>query len=410
MERMNKKLGLIFSVLFLDFFSFSAVIAFLPLFFLETPHSFFAATDSLKLRYLLLGVLSSTYPIAQVIAAPLLGHLSDKIGRRGVLLCSYLGNTLGYLFCSLGILTTSIIPLFIGNFIAGLTGVNLSTTNAIISDEATETRRSRFFAISHLMLGIGFILGPYVAGKVVTLSSHLFTACFYLFLACAFFSFVNFLLIYFFWKKEEDNLISTKLTEVRWRDLLNCTKPLKILLLAEFLVFLGWYFFIKTFQVFLVEEAKCNEGQVFNLYSQYGLWFALSQVVFILWLHKFSKKLLRKSIVLFAGSIFFLAFFKNYSTACLIVPFFTFAYAILAPSLTGLVAEFSVDDHGKVMGLHQSIQAFAKILGPLMAGCLLTFTPLATVVFSPIFILASLLVFGFHAKVRNVVDNTSAHS
>ena len=410
-KSMNKKLGLVFSVLFLDFFSFSAVIAFLPLFFLDTPHSFFSTTYSLKLRYLLLGILSSTYPIAQVIAAPLLGHLSDKIGRRGVLLCSYLGNTLGYLLCSFGILTTSILPLFVGNFIAGLAGVNLSTTNAIISDATTENRRSRFFAISHLMLGIGFILGPFAAGKVVTFSPHLFMACFYLFLACTFFSFLNFLLIYFFWGKAEDKLVTTKLTEVNWKDLLSCAKPLKILLLAEFLVFFGWYFFIKTFQVFLVEEVKCTERQVFDLYSQYGLWFALSQVVFILWLHKFSKQLLHKFIVLFAISIFILAFFRNYAAACLIVPFFTFAYAILAPSLTGLISEFaSSQDHGKVMGLHQSIQAFAKILGPLLAGCLLTFTPLATVVFSPIFILASLVVFALHAKARSVVDNTSAHS
>jgi DHA1 family tetracycline resistance protein-like MFS transporter len=163
--------------------------------------------------------------------------------------------------------------------------------------------------------------------------------------------------------------------------------------------------------VFLVEEVKCTERQVFDLYSQYGLCFALSQVVFILWLHKFSKKLLHKSIVLFAISIFILAFFRNYAAACLIVPFFTFAYAILAPSLTGLISEFaSSQDHGKVMGLHQSIQAFAKILGPFLAGCLLTFTPLATVVFSPIFILASLLVFSLHSKARSVVDNTSAHS
>jgi MFS transporter, DHA1 family, tetracycline resistance protein len=410
---MNKKLGLIFSVLFLDFFTFSAVIAFLPLFFLDTPHSFFSTTYSLKLRYILLGILSATYPIAQVIAAPLLGHLSDKIGRKGILLCSYLGNTLGYFLCSIGILTTSILPLFIGNFIAGLAGVNLSTTNAIISDVTGQQRRSKFFAMSHLMLGIGFILGPFAAGKVVTFSSHLFTACFYLFLACTLFSFLNFLLIYFFWGKEEDNMVSAKLTQVKWRDLLSCTRELKILLFAEFLVFFGWYFFIKTFQVFLVEEVKCTEAQVFNLYSQYGLWFALSQVIFILWLHRFSKldRFFNRFIVLFAGSIFVLAFVKSYVAACLIVPFFTFAYATLAPSLTGLISDYaSSHNNGKVMGLHQSIQAFAKILGPLIAGGLLTFTPLATVLFSPIFILASLIVFGLHAKERRELDNTSAHS
>ncbi len=404
---MSKKLSLIFSVLFLDFFSFSAVIAFLPLFFLSTPHSFFSTAFSPKLRYILLGILTSTYPIAQVIGAPLLGHLSDKIGRRGILLCSYLGNMLGYALCGYGILTTSIFYLFLGNFVAGLTGVNLSTTNAIISDVSVETKRVKFFAVSHLMLGIGFILGPFVAGKVVGFSPHLFEACFYLFLACAIFSFINFLLIYFFWTPDEDKMVSAKHAEIPWKDLFSCNREVKILLFAEFLIFFGWYFFIKTFQVFLIEEIQCSEGQVFNLYSQYGFWFALSQVVFIVWLHRYSKseKFFRHFITLFAFSIFILAFAKSYFAACLIVPLFTFAYGALIPSLTGLISDYaSSRNNGKVMGLHQSIQAFAKIGGPLIAGGVLTLTPFATVLLSPLFILASRAVFALRSKEKKLLE------
>jgi MFS family permease len=400
---MLKKLSLIFSILFLDFLTFSAVLAFLPLFFLETPHTFFASTFSLKLRYILLGILSATYPIGQMVAAPFLGHLSDRIGRRGILLSSYLGNTAGYLICSIGILTQSIVPLFIGNFIAGLTGANLSTTNAIISDVSFNEKRSKFFAMSHLMLGIGFILGPWIAGHVVSLSAHLFQACFLLFVGCAAFSFLNFLLVWRFWSNDTERLVIPKWTEIRFKDFLKCEKPLKTLLWAEFLIFFGWYFFIKTFQVFLIEKIGCTEIQVFNIYSQYGLWFSLSQIVFILWLHKYSQseKFFRYFIFLFAFSIFLLSFMKDYSAICFITPLFTFAYASLIPSLTALVSNYaSSHDSGKVMGLHQSIQAIAKILGPVVAGVLLTLTPLATVLLSPLFILASraLLPFGADQK------------
>ncbi len=404
---MVKKLSLIFSVLFLDFLTFSAVIAFLPLFFLETPHSFFASTFSLKLRYILLGILSATYPIGQMIAAPFLGHLSDRLGRKGILLSSYLGNAAGYLICSIGILTQSILPLFIGNFIAGLTGVNLSTTNAIISDVSIDEKRSKFFAMSHLMLGVGFILGPWIAGQVVSFSSHLFQACFYLFVGCAAFSFLNFLLIFRFWSHDTEKLAVPKWTEVRFKDFLKCEKPLKALLWAEFLIFFGWYFFIKTFQVFLIEKIGCNETQVFNIYSQYGLWFALSQVVFILWLHRYSRsgKFFRRFIFLFAFSILILSLMQNYTMTCFIVPLFTFAYASLVPSLTTLVSDYaSSHDNGKVMGLHQSTQAIAKILGPLVAGVLLTLTPLATVLFSPIFILASRLFFALGSERKKTIE------
>lgn len=400
---MLKKLSLIYSVLFLDFLTFSAVIAFLPLFFLETPHTFFASTFSLKLRYILLGILSATYPIGQMIAAPFLGHLSDRIGRKGILLCSYLGNTAGYLICGLGVLNQSVLPLFIGNLIAGLTGVNLSTTNAIISDVSIDEKRTRFFALSHLMLGVGFILGPWIAKEAVSLSTHLFQASFSLFVGCAAFSFINFVLVYFFWSHETENVATPKWTAVNLKDFLRCEKPLKTLLWGEFLIFFGWYFFIKTFQVFLVEKIGCSEAQVFDIYSQYGFWFSLGQLIFILWLHKHARKDLffRGFIFLFAASIFILSFMGSYSMICFVVPLFTFAYASLVPSLTALVAQYaSAHNNGQVMGLHQSVQAIAKVAAPVAAGLLLTLTPMATVLLSPLFIIASRALMGLGASTK----------
>lgn len=396
---MRKKLSLVFSVLFLDFFSFSAVIAFLPLIFLETNYSLFSFSIPSQMRYLFLGLVTATYPIAQVLSAPILGHLSDKMGRRSILLSSYLGNTLGYFLCGLGVWQSSLFLLFLGNFVAGITGVNLSTTNAIISDESSDHKRSKFFAIPYLMLGLGFILGPYVTGKVVAFSSSLSIACFGLFLACAFLSFCNFLLLYFFFKREDASIVT--LSKISWKELLTCSREVKILLFGEFLILFGWYFFIKSFQVFLIEGAGCSDTQVFSLYSQYGVWFTISQLLFIFWLHRQAKSevFLRTFILLFAVSIFALVFVSNYTAACLVVPFFTFAYAALSPALTGLISDYaSSHNNGKVMGLHQAIQAFAKIGGPLLAGCVLPLTPSATIILSPLFILGSLAVFKLREK------------
>jgi predicted MFS family arabinose efflux permease len=196
-------------------------------------------------------------------------------------------------------------------------------------------------------------------------------------------------------------MVTASPNRILWKDLFQCNREIKVLLFAEFLIFFGWYFFIKTFQVFLIEGIKCTEAQVFNVYSQYGFWFALSQVVFITWLHKYSKseKFFHHFITFLAFSIFVLYFAKTFWAACLIVPLFTFAYGSLIPSLTGLVSGYTTSDNtGKVMGLHQSVQAFAKIGGPLIAGCVLTLTPLATVLLSPLFILASRAIFALREK------------
>jgi hypothetical protein len=81
--------------------------------------------------------------------------------------------------------------------------------------------------------------------------------------------------------------------------------------------------------------------------------------------------------------------------------FFTFCYGMLIPSLTGLVSDYTTSlDNGKVMGLHQSVQAFAKIGGPLIAGCVLTMTPLATVLLSPLFIFASRAIFALRDRTK----------
>ena len=202
-------------------------------------------------------------------------------------------------------------------------------------------------------------------------------------------------------------MVSAKPAEILWKDLFSCNREVKILLFAEFLIFFGWYFFIKTFQVFLIEGIKCTEAQVFNVYSQYGLWFALSQGIFIVWLHRYSKseKFFRHFTIFMALSIFVLYFTKSYAAACLIVPLFTFAYGMLIPSLTGLVSDYATShNNGKVMGLHQSIQAFAKIGGPLIAGCVLTLTPMATVLLSPLFILASRAIFALRAKEKKIPE------
>jgi len=383
----TKRLSLLFSVLFLDFITFSAVIAFLPLFFLETPHSFFRPDFPANIRYILLGFFTAIYPLAQVIAAPLLGHFSDRIGRKGILLTSYIGNTAGYFLCSLGILNQSVIPLFIGYFVAGLTGVNLSTTNAVISDVSLKEKRSKFFAISHLVLGLGFILGPYVAGQIVSQSQLVFQTCFYLFVVCGAVSILNLFLISLFWSN-----VPTKRPEFNLKDFLKCDKRLKTFFWAEFLIFFGWYFFIKTFQVFLVEKIGCTEIQVLNYYSQYGLWFSVSQGLFILWLHKYSRSdtFFKIFTFLLASSIFALTFIEGYFMTCFVIPLFTLGYAALIPSLTARASEYALlNENGKVMGLHQSVQAIAKIISPVAAGALLSVTPIATVLLAPLFILAS---------------------
>ncbi len=380
-------MNLIFTVIFLDFLAFSAIIPFIPLLFLDTPHTLFAATTPLELRYILLGLLFSTYPLAQVLAAPILGHFSDRFGRKEILLLSYLGNAIGYLSCALAIYTSSISLLFLGNLIAGMTGANLSTINAIISDLSHNHKRSKYFGFSNLMLGLGFALGP-------ALSIH-FPNLFALFLICSGGALLNFLIIAFTFSHPQTK--ESLYTPFSLRQIFTLPKNL---VLSYFLLIFGWYFFIKTFQVFLIEELHLSDIFVFNTISFYGFCSMLAQGAFVLLLHRFMRNYLHHTLFVLSLSIFLLTF-TNTATLFPLVFLFSFTYALLIPSFTFLISEFSTAaNHGKMMGLHTSISALAKILAPTIAGLFLALTPYTSVLLSSLCIFTSSLLFSFHKQLE----------
>src|SRR5215470_16578051 len=113
------------------------------------------------------GWLLSVYAIMQFVCAPILGNLSDKYGRRPVLLFSLLGFGIDYLFLALA---PSYGWLFIGRIIAGITGASFTTASAYIADISTnETDRAKNFGLIGAAFGLGFVLGPALGGLLGSL-------------------------------------------------------------------------------------------------------------------------------------------------------------------------------------------------------------------------------------------------
>ncbi|WP_404306192.1 TCR/Tet family MFS transporter [Neorhodopirellula lusitana] len=107
------------------------------------------------------GIIGATYSMMQFFCAPVLGALSDRFGRRPVILASLFG--LGVDFIITG-LATSIAWLFVGRFIAGVMGASFSTANAYIADVSNDENRARNFGLVGVMFGLGFIIGPALGG------------------------------------------------------------------------------------------------------------------------------------------------------------------------------------------------------------------------------------------------------
>ena len=105
--------------------------------------------------------LLSAYAVTQFLFAPVIGNLSDKYGRRPVLLCSLIGFGIDYVFLALA---PSYGWLFIGRIIAGITGASFTTASAYIADISTEETRAKNFGMIGAAFGLGFIIGPALGG------------------------------------------------------------------------------------------------------------------------------------------------------------------------------------------------------------------------------------------------------
>ncbi|PKO14770.1 MAG: MFS transporter [Chloroflexi bacterium HGW-Chloroflexi-10] len=146
----RKRLFSIFLIVFIDLLGFSIILPLLP-FYAET----FGASPTV------VGLLVAIYAAAQMISAPLLGRLSDRFGRRPLLLISILGGSIGFFL--LGIAQT-LTMLFIARLLAGITGGNISIAQAYITDVTDSKNRSRGLGLIGAAFGLGFIIGPALGG------------------------------------------------------------------------------------------------------------------------------------------------------------------------------------------------------------------------------------------------------
>lgn len=150
---MNRPLVVIFAAIALDAIGIGLIFPILPRLIEEVTQARDVASY--------LGVLTALYAAMQFAFAPVLGALSDRLGRRPVLLISLGGATLNYLLMALA---PSVALLIVGRAIAGLTSANISVATAYITDISPEEARAKRFGIFNAMFGIGFILGPVVGG------------------------------------------------------------------------------------------------------------------------------------------------------------------------------------------------------------------------------------------------------
>lgn len=150
---MNRPLVVIYSAIVLDAVGIGLIFPILPALLKDVTHAENVAPY--------IGIMTALYAVMQFIFAPVLGSLSDRLGRRPVLLISLAGAAVNYLFLAFA---PNLWMLLLGRAIAGLTSANVSVATAYVTDISPEDKRARRFGLLNAMFGIGFIIGPVLGG------------------------------------------------------------------------------------------------------------------------------------------------------------------------------------------------------------------------------------------------------
>ncbi len=153
-----KKLLPVFIIVLIDLLGLTVIIPLMPLF-----------ATSFGANAFTIGLLGAAYPIMQFIGAPLLGRLSDRYGRKPILIFSQIGTLIGFLILGFA---NSLALLFLSRLIDGLSGANISTAQAVIADSTTEKNRTQGLGLLGAAFGLGFIIGPIIAFISLALSGN----------------------------------------------------------------------------------------------------------------------------------------------------------------------------------------------------------------------------------------------
>jgi DHA1 family tetracycline resistance protein-like MFS transporter len=148
----------VFVIVIIDLLGLTIIIPLMPLYAASFGASAF-----------LIGLLGATYPVMQFIGAPFLGRLSDRFGRRPILIVSQIGTLTGFLILGFA---NGLWLLFLARAVDGISGANISTAQAVISDVTTAKNRTQGLGLLGAAFGLGFIIGPVIAFASLALSGN----------------------------------------------------------------------------------------------------------------------------------------------------------------------------------------------------------------------------------------------
>ena len=370
MAKTRSPLVIIFITIFIDLVGFGIVIPVLPLYAER-----YGASEAT------VGILLATYSAMQFVFAPILGKLSDRVGRRPVLLVSLIGTSIGFLlmgfapsmpvgFALLGMAPT-LVWLFVARIIDGISGGNISTAQAYIADVTPPEQRSKGMGLIGAAFGLGFIFGPAIGGAL----SHISPEAPFFFAAAM--AAANATALYFLLP---ESLSAEHRSQARRGGILEVLEQsgswqLGAVIATYFFSTVAFAMMTATFALFAAHRFKFNEAKTGYLFAYVGVIGAVIQGGLLGRLVKMfgDKSLAVTGTAIFAASVFGFPLSQTVAALTIASTGFAIGNSLMTPTLNALASKsVSAAWQGRVLGVLASVASLARIIGPVLGGWLLS--------------------------------------
>ncbi len=357
----RSSLVLIFLTVFIDLLGFGILIPILPSFSVKELHIDEAA----------IGIAIALYSFVQFLFNPVFGKMSDKYGRKPVIVFCLFLNALGYLVFSF---TNSYMLLLTSRVIAGIGGSSIGVAQAYIADVTTRENRSKGMGLIGAAFGLGFVFGPLIGGL---LSEFGYAATGYV---AAGFSLIAFVLTILYLpeslKKAQNieqpqNQIKRKMFDfVAMKTILQ--KPdLAVLILLFFILTFSFANIYGTFALLGLKVYGFTDMQNGYMFGIVGLTSALVQGGLI---GRINKMMSKKMILMIGSLLIMLAlamipYAGTFLGLAIVSIILSYGTGTFQPTILSLISEVTSEtEQGITLGMNQSLSSFARVLGPLWGG------------------------------------------
>lgn len=353
------------------------------------------------------GWMMACHALMQFIFSPILGGLSDRYGRRPVLLLSLLGLGIDYYFLTVA---TSLPLLFIGRIIAGICGASFTTSFAYVADISEPQDRAQNFGMIGAAIGLGFIIGPFIGGLLSEYGTRV------PFIAAACLSLFNFLYGFFILPEslQPENRREFSIKRANWFAAfvkINRNKSLFMLIVLLFIIFLAGQVMPSIWPFYTKYLYKWSDLEIGYSLAYVGVLIVIVKICLVKW----GQKKLGPTRSIHVGLFFYVTGLSLFAFAT--QPWMIYVFApiyclggIVSPSIQGIISsQMMANEQGELQGIIISLLSLANIISPLiMTNLFYFFTKTNAIIHFPgaSFLAAALIILaGFLWYERSLRNN-----